>query len=53
MVRIKGERGTFKILCHEFNPRNGKHWFSLFGGPYSTSGQAPQGRDPGQERSQT
>ena len=34
MVRIKGERGTYKIIAHEFNPRNGKHWFALFGGPY-------------------
>lgn len=34
LVRIKGERGTYKIIAHEFNPRNGKHWFSMFGGPY-------------------
>lgn len=33
-VTIKGERGKYKILAHEFNPRNGKHWFLLFGGPY-------------------
>ena len=32
-VRIKGERGIYTILKHEFNPRNGKHWFALWGGP--------------------
>lgn len=29
-VRIKGERGILTIRAHEFNPRNGKHWFLLF-----------------------
>lgn len=29
-VRIKGEQGVLEIKAHEFNPRNGKHWFLLF-----------------------
>lgn len=29
-VRIKGEQGILVIKSHEFNPRNGKHWFVLF-----------------------
>lgn len=31
-VRIKGEQGIYTIISHEFNPRNGKHWFWMFGG---------------------
>ncbi len=29
-VRIKGEQGILTIKSHEFNPRNGKHWFVLW-----------------------
>ena len=29
-VRIKGEQGILSIVTHEFNPRNGKHWFVLW-----------------------
>lgn len=29
-VRIKGEQGILEIRAHEFNPRNGKHWFVLW-----------------------
>ncbi len=29
-VRIKGEQGILTIKAHEFNPRNGKHWFVLW-----------------------
>ena len=29
-VRIKGEQGVLSIVTHEFNPRNGKHWFVLW-----------------------
>lgn len=30
-ARIIGERGVYTIHAHEFNPRNGRHWFVMFG----------------------
>lgn len=30
-VRIRGEQGIYSIKCLEFNPRNGSHWYVLYG----------------------